>query len=142
MNYYVYILKCSDGTYYTGVTNYLERRLLEHKIGYSKTSYTYTRVPIQLMWYNMFSDINEAIKWEKKIKDWSRKKKEALINENWNALVELSKGKNYNEYIRKKIIILPALASRQARSDIALRQKDITVWCQFVPKLRDCRERV
>jgi len=102
MNYYVYILKCSDGTYYTGVTNNLERRLLEHKIGFNKTSYTYTRRPFTLVYHINFTDINEAIKWEKKIKDWSRKKKEALISENWGDLVELSKGRNYDEYIKLK----------------------------------------
>ncbi len=93
MNYYVYILKCADGKYYTGVTNNLERRLVEHNEGINKNSYTYTRRPLQLVYKVNFVSPEEAIKWEKKIKDWSRKKKEALITENWEDLIKFSKGK-------------------------------------------------
>ncbi|WP_313791206.1 GIY-YIG nuclease family protein [Lacinutrix neustonica] len=47
--YYVYILLCSDKTYYTGMTNDLERRLIQHKSGHRKDSYTSTRLPIKLV---------------------------------------------------------------------------------------------
>jgi len=93
MNFYVYILKCSDKKYYTGVTNNLERRLEEHHQGINKNCYTFTRRPLELMYHINFIDPLEAIKWEKKIKDWSRKKKEALISENWDDLVKFSKSK-------------------------------------------------
>ncbi len=93
MNFYVYILKCSDQKYYTGVTNNLERRLEEHHQGINKNCYTFTRRPLELMYHINFIDPLEAIKWEKKIKDWSRKKKEALISENWDDLVKFSKSK-------------------------------------------------
>jgi len=93
MNYYVYILKCSDEKYYTGITNNLERRLEEHQQGINKNCFTYNRRPVELIYKINFSNPEEAIKWEKKIKDWSRKKKEALISENWERLIELSKKK-------------------------------------------------
>jgi putative endonuclease len=90
MNYYVYILKCVDDKYYTGVTNNLERRLEQHYQGINKNCYTYLRRPLELVYKMNFIDPNEAIKWEKKIKAWSRKKKEALITENWDDLIKFS----------------------------------------------------
>jgi len=116
MNYYVYILKCFDEKYYTGVTNNLERRLTEHINGINKNCYTYSRRPIELVYQANFVDPKEAIRWEKKIKDWSRKKKEALINEQWNDLVFFSKGKNYDAYA----------LSRQARNDDTLQNDNKT----------------
>ncbi len=87
---YVYILKCSDGIYYTGVTNSPERRLMEHNSGSDIGCYTYARRPVEMVYCEAFSDFNEAIRWEKRIKDWSRKKKEALIYNNLEKLKEYS----------------------------------------------------
>jgi putative endonuclease len=98
-SYYVYILECSDRTYYTGVTNNLNRRLAEHKSGAEPGSYTYIRRPIELVYYEEFNDINNAILLEKRIKGWSRKKKEALINDNFEELVRLSNLKNKSKSI-------------------------------------------
>ena len=92
--YYVYILKCSDGSYYTGVTNNIDRRLAEHMEGYNPNSYTYKRRPLQLVFYESFININEAIDFEKQVKRWSRKKKEALIDRNWDKLKLLAECKN------------------------------------------------
>jgi putative endonuclease len=92
--YYVYILKCSDGTYYTGVTNNINRRLTEHNSGAIPGSYTHSGRPLDLVFYEEFSDINNAILLEKRIKGWSRKKKEALIKENFDELKRLSNLKN------------------------------------------------
>ena len=94
--FYVYILECSDRSFYVGFTNNLERRMIEHKEGSKKGSYTYSRRPIKLKWFEQFTNPNEAIKVEKKLKGWSKRKKQALINENWKELVKLSK--NYTEY--------------------------------------------
>ena len=91
INYCVYILECSDGFYYTGVTNNLERRLWEHNTGFNEGCYTYSRRPLQLRYYESTHDIKQAILREKQIKGWSRKKKEALFNEDWALLKELSK---------------------------------------------------
>ncbi len=98
-SYYVYILRCSDNTFYTGITNNLERRLAEHQHGTIKDSYTYSRRPVELKFYEEYQDVLLAIAWEKRIKKWSHKKKQALIDGDWDKLVELSR-------------------SRQARTDI------------------------
>lgn len=92
-HYFVYILKCSDGTYYTGVTNKLYRRLEEHQNGDDSKSYTYNRRPLQLVFFAEFSNIDYAIEKEKQIKKWSRAKKEALIEGKYELLPELSKKK-------------------------------------------------
>ena len=90
---YVYILKCADNSYYTGVTSNLNKRLVEHKIGKHIDSYTYSRRPLKLVFYAEFTNINIAIETEKKIKKWSRAKKEALINGEYEKLPNLSKKK-------------------------------------------------
>lgn len=97
-NYFVYILECSDKSYYTGVTNNLEKRLAEHNSGFVK-GYTSTRLPVSLIYSTNFSDINEAIKFEKQLKGWSRKKKEALMRGDFDALVSLSKSKSQNDRV-------------------------------------------
>lgn len=89
--YYVYILKCSDNSYYIGATNDIERRFIEHQSGDDANSYTFSRRPLKLLWFEYYSDINTAIEKEKQLKGWSRKKKEALINGDFDKLVELSK---------------------------------------------------
>ena len=94
--YFVYILKCKDNSFYTGFTNNLERRLYEHNAGLSKDSYTYDKRPVELVWYEMFTEPTQAILIEKKIKGWSRRKKQALIDEDWDKLVKYSK--NYTDF--------------------------------------------
>jgi len=93
---YVYILKCSDDSYYVGVTSNLESRLDKHHTGFYKGSYTSRRRPLELLFYCEFTDINIAIDTEKQIKKWSRAKKEALINGDFDALVNLAK-KNFDK---------------------------------------------
>ena len=91
---YVYILKCTDNSYDTGVTNNLDKRLEEHNTGINKESFTFLRRPVELVYHERFTDYNLAIAWEKKIKRWSRKKKEALINSDWDKLKNASECKN------------------------------------------------
>ena len=83
----VYILLCSDGTYYTGVTNDIERRLKEHQSGFNPDSYTFSKRPVELQWCSDPMSPNEAIQWEKRIKRWSNKKKQALIMGDWDSLI-------------------------------------------------------
>ena len=99
-SYFVYILKCSDKSYYTGSTNNLERRLNEHNSGKYK-GYTSTRLPVKLVYSQEFHDAKEAISNERKIKGWSRKKKEALINKDFDLLHKLSECKNETHYKNK-----------------------------------------
>ena len=91
--YHVYILLCSDDSYYVGVTNNLERRFAEHQTGYNEKAYTYSRLPVRLVWSQGFSDPCSAIAAEKKLKGWTRVKKEALIEGRYELLPELSRKK-------------------------------------------------
>lgn len=107
--YFVYILKCSDGSYYTGVTNNYEKRLLDHQNGLNPKAYTYRRRPVTLMYVAMFEDIHDAITAEKHIKGWSRKKKEALIlndsderNETLHKLAECQNETHHKFFHNKK----------------------------------------
>jgi len=85
------MLLCSDGTFYTGVTNDLEERIEQHKAGIHPQSYTFSRRPLQLVFYELFNDPSSAIAFEKKLKKWSAAKKRALIRKDFNALPALSK---------------------------------------------------
>jgi len=75
---YTYLLKCSDDTYYTGSTIDLERRLKEHQKGLG-ANYTSKRLPVILIYYELYPRIDHAFYREKQLQGWSRKKKEALI---------------------------------------------------------------
>jgi putative endonuclease len=88
---YVYILKCSDNSYYTGVTSNLTSIMFKHNSGFYPDCYTFNKRPLELVFYCEFTDINLAIEKEKQIKKWSRAKKEALFNDNFEELVNLSK---------------------------------------------------
>ena len=65
--YFVYIIKCSDDSYYTGFTNNLDRRMIEHNEGKNKDSYTFDKRPIELVWFETFNDVLNAIAIEKQI---------------------------------------------------------------------------
>jgi putative endonuclease len=95
MKGYMYILKCADGSYYTGSTTNLERRLEQHQNG-EGASHTKKCLPVKLVYFEEFQRIDEAFYREKQVQGWSRKKKEALINEKPELLPELSR--NYTEY--------------------------------------------
>lgn len=91
--YFVYILRCKDNTYYTGITSDLETRIQEHKSGKHFNSYTYNRRPVELVFYTKFTNVEQAIEVEKQIKKWSKAKKEALINNKLEKLPNLAKKK-------------------------------------------------
>ena len=92
--YYVYILKCSDGLLYTGITNNISKRLEEHQKGLNKNSFTFIRRPVELLFKQEFNDVNQAIYFEKKIKKWSAKKKLALANGDFDMLQILAECRN------------------------------------------------
>lgn len=75
---YMYILECSDGTYYTGSTKYLDLRIEQHQSG-EGAKYTVKRLPIKLIYYEEYDRIDDAFYREKQVQGWSRKKKDALI---------------------------------------------------------------
>jgi predicted GIY-YIG superfamily endonuclease len=75
--FYVYMLRCGDGSYYTGQTDDLVSRLQQHDSGH--VGYTSTRKPVELVWQGEFETREGAIAFEQQIKGWSRVKKEALL---------------------------------------------------------------
>ena len=92
-HYYVYIVECSEGLYYTGVTNNLERRIAEHNEGIDTNCFTFKRRPVNLKYSQHFQNIKNAIAWEKQVKGWSQKKKEALFDNNFEVIKQLAKSK-------------------------------------------------
>lgn len=91
MVFWVYILKCSDGAYYTGHTDNLERRIGMHAEG-KGDGYTATRLPVTLVFAEQFVSRFEALETEQRIKGWSRKKKEAMMRGDWKAVQRLAWG--------------------------------------------------
>ncbi|TXK74100.1 GIY-YIG nuclease family protein [Mesonia sp. HuA40] len=91
--YYVYILACNDNSYYTGITSDIKKRMIEHNTACEPKAYTAKRLPVQLVYLTSFTEVNLAIAKEKQIKIWSRRKKIALINSEFNDLRNLSKKK-------------------------------------------------
>jgi predicted GIY-YIG superfamily endonuclease len=88
--FYLYILRCADGSYYVGQTDDIDKRLSEHsrRIG---CAYTTARLPITLVFLDAFPTRSEAFCAERKIKNWSRKKKEALMRGDWQTMSLVSK---------------------------------------------------
>ena len=100
MKGYFYILKCANDLYYTGSTNNIEKRILEHQSGLG-ANFTRKHLPVQLVYFEEFSRIDDAFYREKQIQGWSRKKKEALINGEANLLHQLAKCKNDSHFKNK-----------------------------------------
>ena len=90
---YVYILKCADGSYYTGHTDDIYTRLDQHKESKLLNSYVSKRLPFELVFVDCVSSRADALAFEQQIKKWSRKKKEALINGGWEAMQSIWKRK-------------------------------------------------
>jgi putative endonuclease len=103
--YWVYILRCSDNSYYTGSTSNLDQRLIEHQ-NKKYNGYTSSRLPVKLVFSEEFFDAKLAASFEKQIKGWSRKKKEALIRRDLNLLHILSSCKNGTHYSIKEFVKL------------------------------------
>ena len=89
MKGWMYILECSDGSYYTGSTTDLERRLAQHQAG-EGANHTKKRLPVKLVYFEEYEMIDEAFYREKQVQGWSRKKKEALINGTTELLPQLA----------------------------------------------------
>ena len=92
--FWVYMLCCSDGSYYVGHTDQLEIRIAAHQAG-SIGGYTKERRPIRLVFSQEFSSREEAFVMERRVKGWSRAKKEALIREDWEEIKRLSWRKGF-----------------------------------------------
>ncbi len=102
MSYAIYILQCSDGTYYTGLTKDLDGRVHEHEIGAHPESYTFSRRPVKLKWSVVTESYRDALQWERQIKGWSRAKKEALIQGDIDGIHEIVKNERKQREQNKK----------------------------------------
>ena len=92
---YVYILECADGSFYTGSTWDLERRLWEHQHGLG-ANYTRGRLPVRLVYCEHYERVEDAYHREKQIQGWAHRKKQALIVGSEKSLIEFSR--NYAQY--------------------------------------------
>lgn len=90
---HMYILKCSDGSYYVGSTWDLERRLAQHQSG-EGAAYTRRRRPVQLVYAEEYDRVADAFAREKQVQNWGRAKREALIASDHEALSRLSRGRD------------------------------------------------
>ncbi|OAB86227.1 excinuclease ABC subunit C [Janibacter melonis] len=87
---HAYMLRCSDGSYYVGSTRNLATRLQQHATGLG-SRYTSTRIPVELVWSLETETVAQAYALEKKVQGWSRAKREALIADQWDVIVEESR---------------------------------------------------
>ncbi|MEL6877118.1 MAG: Mov34/MPN/PAD-1 family protein [Pseudomonadota bacterium] len=93
MPFWTYMLHCNAGVFYTGQTDDLDRRIVDHKAG-RFPGFTRDYLPVELVWSQEFATRDEAKTAEKQIKGWSRAKKLALIRDDWVEISRLSKSKN------------------------------------------------
>ena len=89
---WMYILECTDGSYYVGSTKDIERRLWEHQSGLG-AKYTSRRLPVKLVYSEEYKHVADAFAREKQVQNWSRAKREALINGEYDKLPALAKKK-------------------------------------------------
>lgn len=94
MSFWVYILRCADNSYYTGHTDDLEKRIGEHERDEVK-GYTFTMLPVALVFSEEFPSREEAKASERQIKGWSRRKKEALMRGDWAEVSRLAQSKKH-----------------------------------------------
>ncbi len=92
MAFYAYLLRCNDGSYYAGHTDDLELRFAQHQSG-AFGGYTGRRRPVMLVWSDSFQTRDDAFAVERKLKGWSRAKKEALIAGDWELISQLARGR-------------------------------------------------
>ena len=99
---FVYIVRCSDDTYYVGSTWDLDGRLWQHNHSHDGAIYTRKRRPVVLVWNAEFDSIEQAFAFEKRISGWRREKKEALMRGDFDALPELSRRKRARDRDRDR----------------------------------------
>ena len=97
--FFTYMLRCAGGSYYVGHTDDIERRITQHETG-AGSGYTATRLPVQLVWFEEFPTREEAKAAEAQVKNWSRRKKEALIGGKIDELKQAAR-KDWASYRRR-----------------------------------------
>ena len=106
MLYFVYILECSNGTFYTGSTADIYNRIYDHMTGADPKAYTYRLRPVKLVWAEEFETRIDALNIEKQIKGWSHSKKQALIEDDFERIHNIIKQERRNR--EKRISTLRA----------------------------------
>ena len=92
--YYVYNFRCKDNSLYVGITNDLDRRMNKHNDGQFPNAYIYSKLPVAVVFYQEFNEPTQAIYFEKKMKGWSKQKKEALIKGDFDMVQTLAECRN------------------------------------------------
>lgn len=85
--FYFYIVQCADDSYYIGHTEDLEQRINEHNTAVY-AGYTSKRLPVKLVYFELFNTRDEAFSAEHKVKKWCRRKKEILIKHGWDGFLK------------------------------------------------------
>ncbi len=130
MKGFVYVLKCSNGKYYTGSTTNLEKRLWQHQNG-EGSNFTKAHLPVELVYVEEFERIDDAFYREKQIQGWSRKKKEALIAKDFSpkalseCISEVLSDPNLKENLVKNINLTKFIP-----------QNIISQWSELIGKLK------
>ena len=95
MQFFVDILRCANGTYYVGSHrgDDVMTRVHERNQGRDPKAYTYNRRPVELLWSEVFEDPNDMVDAERRLKGWSRAKKEAYIKGDLSKLKSLAKSR-------------------------------------------------
>ena len=91
MAFHAYLVRCNDGSNYADHTDELEQRIAQHQTG-ALGGYTAKRLPVVLVWSESFQTRDDAFAIERKLKGWSRAKKEALIAGDWELISQLAQG--------------------------------------------------
>ncbi|MCR2833955.1 TrmJ/YjtD family RNA methyltransferase [Parerythrobacter lacustris] len=122
MAFWTYMLRCADGSYFLGHTDELDDRIAQHQSG-ALGGYTATRLPVELVWSDPFETREEAFDAERKIKGWSRAKKEALVRGDWAAIQRLSK-RGVLRDARTDVLAPQDERARDARTDVLAPQDE------------------
>jgi putative endonuclease len=113
MSFWVYIIRCSDGSYYTGHTDNLEGRIAQHSSGAIPSCYTFSRRPLECVFSQDFPTREEALASEQQIKGWGRKKKEAMICGDWAEVSRLAHSSVRSEPLEAQLVVRQAHHERQ-----------------------------
>lgn len=121
--FFTYILQCADGSYYTGHTDNLEQRIAQHHDG-TFPGHTHDRRPVELVWVQEFPSRYEALEAERRIKGWSRAKKEALIRSDWAAVQRLARRHGTFETAPQPTASAPPQNERGFMASISVRAEE------------------
>ncbi|MGB3627663.1 MAG: GIY-YIG nuclease family protein [Henriciella sp.] len=118
MKFFVYILRCSNGSYYVGSYRGqdVDTRVYQHNHGTDPKAYTYRYRPVELLWSCQFDDPSDMVAFEMQLKGWSRAKKEAFMRSDWTELKSLSKSRTAPAIHEKGRFYLLSGPARHTRS--------------------------